>query len=300
MMLLRNELENLHDILFTKCSLKEKLFYHFFIKQPFAESLEVPTGDLDKICFKVFTNLDVDVTKEVQRIAPSEPFKHIHFSSSIITLIPVCLLSNDAKKKYLKSYFDSHSMAEKLLLFRIFPTEKFQFVNDPITSMDKLIDETFFHPHVENALTLLPLAFLELNDIVGLLAFREVYLELLKIHPNTALENQFSELQNDVRKLIAVVTRRIDLLIDILFFLLFLLGSPLVVYEINSHYIQYEVDKLSDIWTFVSPLMIPLFYFGKKLFPNIFSFYADFKHLLVVIWFWTLRLNFSKLNKLCK
>ena len=186
-MLLKNEIEKLHNSLFTKCSEKEKLFYYFLTKQPYNETLEIPTGDLDKICFAVFTNPESDVSKEVQRIALSEPFKHIHFSSSIITLIPVCLKSKDAKNKYLKSYFDSHSLAEKLLLLKIFPSENFQFVAQPINELDELIDKTFFHPQIENALQHLAPAFMEVNDIVSLLAFREAYLELLKIHPNTKI-----------------------------------------------------------------------------------------------------------------
>ena len=258
------------------------------------------TGDVDKICVAVFTNNGLDVSKEVQRVAPSEPFKHIHYSNSIITLIPVCLKSNEAKNKYLKSYFDSHSLVEKLLLIKIFPSENFQFVANPITELDKLIDDTFFHPQIATALQHLPTAFLEVNDVVELLAFREAFLELLKIHPNTEIENQFVELSNEIRKLISVVTTRINLIVDGLIFLILLCASPVAVYELNSHYEQLQINKFSNIWTFVSPLTIVIFYFGKKFFPNIFSFYDKFKYWLVVLWFWFRRVNYSKLSTLCK
>jgi|ERR1019366_956516 hypothetical protein len=297
-MLLKTEIEKLHSSLFTTVGDKEKLFYHFITKQPFTGTLEIQTGDLDKICFAVFTNSTADISKEVQRVAPSEPFKHIHYSTNIISLIPVCLKSSEAKNKYLKNYFDSASIAEKLLLTKIFPSENLQFVPNPKTELDKLIDETFFRKRNENALQYLTSGFAEVNDVVSLLAFREAYLELLKIHPNTKIESQFSELSNEISKLISVVTKRIDIVTDIFSLLLFLLGSPLAVYEINKYYTQLEVDKLSNIWTFVSPLLIPIFYFGKKLFPKIFSFYDDFKHWLVVLWFSFLKVDYNKLSRL--
>jgi len=299
-MLLKIEIEKLRDFLFTSNSEKEKHFYYFYTKQPYEGILEVPSGELDKICFAVFTNSSSDVSKEVQRVAPSEPFKNIHYSNSIITLIPVCLKSNEAKNKYLKTYFDSHSLAEKLLITKIFPLENFSFVPNPKTELDKLIDETFFRPQVQNALQHLPTAFSEVNDIVGLLAFREAYFELLKIHPNTKIENQFSELTTEINKLISIVTKRIDVSVDIIAFLFFLSASPLAVYEIQKNYNQLNVDQFSNIWTFVSPLLIPLFYLSKRLFPKIFSFYDDFKHWLVVLWFSLLRVSYKKLSQLSK
>ncbi len=299
-MLLKNEIEKLHDLLFTNVGDREKLFYHFVTKQPFTGTLEIQTGDLDKICFAVFTNSSADISKEVQRVAPSEPFKHIHYSTNITSLIPVCLKSNEAKIKYLKNYFDTASIAEKLLLTKIFPSENLQFVPNPKTELDKLIDETFFRKHNENALQHLTSAFAEVNDVVSLLAFREAYLELLKIHPNTKIENQFSELSNEVSKLISIVTKRIDIVIDIFALLLFLLASPIAVYEFKKHYVQLEVDMFSNIWTFVSPLLIPIFYFGKRLFPKIFSFYDDFKHWLVVLWFSLRKVDYNKLSQLTK
>ncbi len=175
-MLLKTEIEKLRVSLFSTCSEKEKLFYHFVTKQPYTGTIETPTGDLDKICFAVFTCSSIDVSGEVQRVAPSEPYKHIHYSNSIVTLVPVCLKSNEAKSKHLKNYFDSHSLAEKLLLKEIFPSENFQFVTHPKTALDKLIDDTFFHPIFENANQHLTIAFSEVNDIVELLAFRFAYL----------------------------------------------------------------------------------------------------------------------------
>lgn len=255
---------------------------------------------MDKICFAVFTNSAADISKEVQRVAPSEPFKHIHYSTNIISLIPVCLKSNEAKNKHLKVYFDTASIVEKLLLIKIFPSEKLQFVPNPKTEMDKLIDETFFRKQNENALQHLTSAFAEVNDVVSLLAFREAYLELLKIHPNTKIENQFSELSNEVSKLISIVTKRIDIVIDVLTFLVLACASPFAVYQMNKHYDVLEVDRLSNIWTFVSPLFLLLFYFGKKLVPKIFSFYDNFKHWLVVLWFSFRKVDYNKLSRLTK
>lgn len=299
-MLLKTEIEKFRDSLFTTCSEKEKLFYHFMTQQPYSGSIEMPTGDLDRICFAVFTNSNDDVSKEVQRVAPSEPFKHIHYSNSIVTLIPVCLKSIEAKNKYLKQYFRSHSLPEKLLLTQIFPSENFEFFANPKTSLEKLIDETFYHPKIPDAEKYFPSAFLEVNDVVGLLAFRAAYLELVKIHPNTKIENQYSQLSTEVRKLIAVVTKRIDLMIDILAFAFLLLASPLTVYEINKYYTELKVDKLSSIWTFVSPLLMALLFVSKRLFPKIFSFYDDFKHWLIVFWFSFRKVNYNKLLQLSK
>ena len=143
-MLLKNEIEKLRISLFSTISEKEKLFFHFVTKQPLIETIEMPIGDLDKICFAVFTNSSLEVSDEVQRIALSEPYKHIHYSNSIVTLVPVCLKSEEAKNKHLKNYFDSHSFAEKLLLTKIFPFENLQFVAQPKTALDKLISDTFF------------------------------------------------------------------------------------------------------------------------------------------------------------
>lgn len=294
-MLLKIEIEKLRDSFFTTCSEKEKLFYCYLAKQPYVETIEMPTGDLDKICYAVFTNSVTDVSKEVKRVALSEPFKHIHYSNSIITLIPVCLKSIDAKSKYLKNYFDTHSLAEKLLLKKVFPLENLHFITEPETELDKLIDYTFVNPQLSNALQHLSPAFLEVNDIVGLLAFRESYIELLKIHPNTEIENQFSELSDEINKLISVVSRRIDITINLISFFVFLIAFPSAVYVINKYYTQLEVEKLSNISTFVSPILYLLLFISKKLFPKFFSFYDDIKQWVTVSWFRFHRLDYYRL-----
>lgn len=296
--MLKTEIENLRDSLFTKASEKEKLFYCFVTQQPYNGIIETPVGDLDKICFAVFTNSNSDVSAEVQHIAPSEPYKNIHYSNSITTLIPVCLKSDEAKSKYLKKYFDSHSLAEKLLLKKIFPAENFQFVTNAKTELDKLIDKTFFHPNLDSAETHLTSAFSEVSDILELLAFRFTYYELLKIHSNTKVEKQLAELSGEVNKLISVVTKRISFTIDLLAFFILLFASPLAVYELNKYYDTLQIDKLSNIWTFVSPIITVLILIGRKLFPKMFSFYEDFKHNLVVFWFWLRKVSYNKLSVL--
>lgn len=226
-MMLKTEIENLRNSLFTKASEKEKLFYCFVTQQPYNGITETPVGDLDRICFAVFTNSNSDVSTEVRHIAPSEPYKNIHYSNSITTLIPVCLKSEEAKNKYLKKYFDSHSLAEKLLLKKIFPAENFQFVVNPETALDKLIDETFFNPNLNNAETHLSSAFSEIDGIFELLAFRLAYYELLEVHANTKIEKQLTELSGEVNKLISVVTTRISFAIDLLTFFILLFASVL-------------------------------------------------------------------------
>ena len=297
-MFLKNEIEKLRISLFSTISEKEKLFYHFVTKQPFTETIEMPTGDLDKICFSVFTNSSLDVSDEVQRIALSEPYKHIHYSNSIITLVPVCLKSDEAKNKYLNNYFDSHSLAEKFLLTKNFPFENLQVVAQSKTALDKLINDTFFHPNFENAIQNLPVAFTEVSDIIGLLAFRFAYLELLNIHPNKKIESQFVELSNEVNKLLSVVTNRISFTVDFLTFVILIVASPLAVYELNKYYDKLEIDRLSNIWTFVSPILAGLLLISKRIFPKLFFFYDDFKHSLVVFWFWLRKINYKKLSQL--
>lgn len=299
-MTLKIEIENLRDSLFVKASEKEKLFYCFVTQQSYNGIIETPVGDLDKICFAVFTNSNADVSAEVQHIALSEPYKNIHYSNSITTLIPVCLKSEEAKNKYLKKYFDSHSLAEKFLLTKIFPAENFQFLSNAKTDLDKLIDETFFHPNFDNAETHLTSAFSEITDILELLAFRSAYYELLKVHTNTKVEKQLVELSEEVNKLISIITKRISFTIDLLAFFILLFASPLAVYELNKYYDKLQIDKLSSIWTFVSPIITVLILIGRKLFPKMFSFYEDFKHNLVVFWFWLRKISYHKLIQLSK
>ena len=146
----------------------------------------------------------------------------------------------------------------------------------------------------------LPVAIIEVNDITGLLAFRFAYLELLKIHPNTIIANQFAELSNEVSKLISVVTKRISFIVDFLTFVILVIASPLAVYELNKYYDKLEIDKLSNIWTFVSPILAALLLISKKIVPNLFSFYDTFKHSLVVFWFRLRKISYNKLSALSK
>lgn len=290
-----DEIEKLRASFFATCSDREKLFYCFITKQPYEGIVESPAGDLDKICFAVFRDEGLDISKEIQKIAPAIPYKHIHYSSSIITLIPVCLKSEDAKNKYLLAYFNSHSLAEKLLLTKVFSAEKFQFVSHPSTELDKLIDETFFNPNFNSATQHLPTAFLEVNDIVSLLAFRAAYLELLKIQPNTVIEEKFYDLSREVEILIKTITKRIHRTIDILTLIIFVCASPVIVLILNNNYDKLQIARLSDIWTFVSPLIFAVIYFSRKLFPQAFYFYERFKQKLIERWFLIRKTNYQKL-----
>lgn len=299
-MSLKIEIENLRDSLFAKASGKEKLFYCYVAQEPCNDVIAMPVGDLDRICFSVYNDSNSDLSETVQRIALSEPYKNIHYSNSITTLVAICLKSEEARSKYLKKYFDSHSLVEKFLLTKIFPTENFQFVLNTQTELDKLIDETFFHIDFDSAETHLAAAFAEVSDILELLAFRFAYYELLKIHLNTKTEKQLAELSNEVNKLISVVTKRISFTVDLLIFFILLFASPIAVYVLNKYYSKLQVDKLSAIWTFVSPIFASLVLIGRKLFPKVFSFYDDFKHTLVVFWFRLQKVKYSKLLELSK
>lgn len=299
-MSLKIEIESLRESLFATASGKEKLFYCFVAQQPCRDVFEIPAGDLDKICFSVYNNSNSDLSEAVQRIALSEPYKNIHYSNSITTLVAVCLKSEEARSKYLKKYFDSHSLVEKFLLNKIFPAENLQFVSSPQTELDKLIDKTFFHPDLGSAETHLTAAFAEVNDILELLAFRFAYYELLKIHSNTKTEKQLAELSDEVNKLILVITKRTSFVIDLLAFGILLFASPLVVYGLNKYYDRLQIDKLSSIWTFVSPIFTILVLIGRKLFPKFFSFYEDFKHTSVVFWFRLQKVSYKKLLELSK
>jgi len=118
------------------------------------------------------------------------------------------------------------------------------------------------------------------------------------VHPNTKVENQLAELSSEVNKLISVVTKRISFAIDFLTFMILILASPLAVYELNKYYDKLEIDKLSNIWTFVSPIIAALLLISKRIFPKMFSFYDDFKRSLVVFWFWLRKISYNKLSQL--
>ena len=84
------------------------------------------------------------------------------------------------------------------------------------SNFDKLIDEIFLKKNFDEGEKTLFVCFESASDLNELAVVRSAYAELLRVHPNSQVENNFNQLSTEVEKLISFTQKIINISVNIL------------------------------------------------------------------------------------
>lgn len=241
MTLLDEILKKEKDIL-LRSSVRERLFYAFITATEVDNSISVPDGEIDKVCYSAFTKSSLDVSKELQRSLNAMPVKGLHFSSNLLSLVAFSIKSQDAKAKYLHNYFSTCNLAHQFIIVKIF--NEFTLPSTPkvTTDFDKLIVATFINKNYEQSEEYLFKALQNTNDLIELFVLKEAYFEILKVHPNTETSNLLNELAQTFQKVVTASKKRIDSYVNVSILIVaftLILGLP---YFISKKWTSWDLE----------------------------------------------------------
>lgn len=202
------------DIL-DRSSVREKLFYYFLTDKKLNSSINIPEGEIDKVCYAAFADSRIDVSKELQRSLNAAPVKGLHFSNNLLSLTAFSIISEEARKKFLNSYFTDCSLAHQFILTKVFPELSLSTSPKLATDFDKLILEVFVNKEYTNGELLLISGLEKVNDLLELYILRASYFEIIKVHPNTETSNNLKELAFSFQMIIDASKRRIDSYVNV-------------------------------------------------------------------------------------
>ena len=244
MMLIIHEIGKLELTLLQKSGLREKLFYWFLTKSGNYDVGTAPIAELDKICYAAFIDNKIDVSKEISRNLNAAPVKGIHFSSNFILQVAFALISGKVKQEYLVGYYQSLTLKEQFLLNIVFSDFKFPSNLNRQDDLERLIFEVFIEKNYISAEKLLLPALRLIGDLTDLYVFTKAYEELLLLHPSNLIIESYKKIDNEVKNIISVVKKRVNVFVNTSFILIGLGMVVLLPYFIIKKWTSWNLEPI--------------------------------------------------------
>ena len=284
MPLLSEEIICKEEILFKESGVKEKLFYAFVTKRGFPREHTLPEPEVDKVCYAAFSGQIIDVNREIQRYINAEPIHGIHVGNNLITLVAFCILSNEARQKYLNLFYARTSYTNQFLISRSLNDPTLEQRANVVTVFDSLIEKTFALNDLESAQKKLAEAFTQVSDLTELAAVYLCYEELLRIHPNKKLEDDIQLLKMGTELHMRFVRKTLIGRINTLVLMVGILIIPGIVVLTKRYWNEWDLEPILSGLSLASPVVsVLIVYFLSGEDKN--KIVTNFKERLITKWY---------------
>lgn len=297
-MFILDEISKKEEILFNQSSSKEVLFYSYLTKKDYKKNEQGHNGEVEKVCFSAYANVNFDVGKEISQGLKTKPVKGFHFSTNIISLIAYSLKSEEIKKTYLTSFFNNSSLTQQFIISQVFNNFIISRLKENETVFDQLINEIVNNTDFEKGEKIILQAFEQVTDLIELYIVRFSYEQIILQHPNTNIEVKYNELSKNFNKLVSSTKRKINRNVNLVVIVFGVILIPTIPYLIKLKWDDWELEPFITGIAFSFSVASAIFVILFNSNPSWGGSIKSFKNWLLIKWFKSRDIDIEKLKEL--